>query len=154
VEKPIAGAGAAVADPVGGQPRDVPVPAGTPVTLLLRRFFFASDLRVNQRLLFEVASDVSVGPDVVIRRGALGVARVKAAGDAEESRSLTARIEFEFVSAVSDTRVPVHGVASFAGERGKFPTLAWGVWRDFALCAGRRFDVVVDGEQRVRVGRK
>jgi hypothetical protein len=153
-ERTVAGGGGVAADAAGGQPRDVPVPAGTSVTLLLRRFFFWSDLRVGQKLPFEVASDVSVGPDVVIRRGALGVARVKAAGDAEEPRSLTARIEFEFVSAVSDTRIPVRGAASFAGEKGKFPTLSWGVWHAFALCAGTPFDVVVDGDQRVRVGRE
>jgi hypothetical protein len=151
MEDPSARAGATASEADAGQPLEVRVPADTAVTLVLRRFVFSSDLRINQKVLFEVASDVSVGPDIVIRRGALGVARVKATEDAAGSKSAKARMEFEFVSTVSGDRIPVRGVASLVGETGGFPSLAWGIGQEFAMCAGTRFDVTVDGEQRVRV---
>lgn len=154
---PSARAGGAASDAGAAQQREVRVPAETAVTLVLRRFVFSTDLRVNQRVLFEVASDVSLGPDTVIRRGAVGVARVKATQDPKGSSSAKARIEFEFVSAVSGDRIPVRGVATLAGRGGTLSDLWHFAPRDrteFALCAGARFDVTVDGEQRVRVGRE
>jgi len=154
MEDPSVRADGAASNAGTGQQREVRVPAEAAVTLVLRRFVFSTDLRVNQKVLFEVASDVPVGPDIVIRRGALGVARVKGTQDSAGSRSAKARVEFEFVSAVGGDRIPVRGIAMLAGEVGKFPSLAWGIGQEFALCAGTRFDVTVDGEQRVRVGRE
>jgi hypothetical protein len=154
-----------VSDAGSDPQREVLVPAGTAVTLILRRFLFSGDLRVNQRLSFEVGADVSVGADVVIRRGAPGSARVKAAQDAARSRAANAQVEFEHVSAVSGDRLRVREVVELAGQRSTLKGLAGDLlglpgWRialsyggEYALCAGTRFEVVVDGEQRVRVRR-
>jgi len=135
--------------------RDVVIPAGTLVPLILRRFVFSNDLRVNQKLAFEVASDVSIGSDVVFRRGALGVARVKMVKD-EGWGTEKARVEFEFASAAGGGRIPVHAVFNLAGrgamKRLMSSLLFRGDFAEAALCAGTRFDVAVDGEQRTRIG--
>jgi hypothetical protein len=139
--------------------RDVVIPAGTLVPLILRRFVFSNDLRVNQKLAFEVASDVSIGSDVVFRRGALTVARVKMVKDGGWGGGWgteKARVEFEFASAAGGGRIPVHAVFNLAGrgamKRLMSSLLFRGDFAEAALCAGTRFDVAVDGEQRTRIG--
>jgi hypothetical protein len=136
-----------------GHGREVLVPSDTPVALILRRFAFSSDLRVNQKVAFEVASDVLVGSDIVIRRGAEAIARVKTTEDPTGWQSARTQIAFEYVSAASGTRMRVRGIAKLQGRRGVVD-LVFGEGAEFALCAGTRFEAAVDGDQRIRGGRE
>jgi hypothetical protein len=120
--------------------REVVIPAGTVVPLILRRFVFSNDLRANQKLAFEVASDVSIGSDVVFRRGALGVTRVKVVRNRGWGTE-KAQLEFEFVVAAGGGRIPLHTDLNLDGHGA-----------EAALCAGARFDVAVGSEQRIGIG--
>ena len=135
--------------------RELVTPAETVVPMVLRRVVFSNDLRVNQKLAFEVASDVSVGSDVVFRRGASGVARVKSAKDGGWATE-NAWLEFAFVTAMEGSRIPVHAALELGvpgATRRARNTLPFGrPFREAVLCAGSRSDVAVDGDQRIRIG--
>jgi hypothetical protein len=143
----------------GGDQHEVVLAAETPVVLILRRFVFSGDLRLNRRLVLEVAVDVPAGSDVVIRCGALGVARVKALEFVKATRATKVRIEFESVQTVSGNSIPLHGVLNTAESVAPKRSLREVLFTDkvppgeFALCAGTRFEARVEGEQRIRIGR-
>jgi hypothetical protein len=132
----------------------------TAVVLILSRFALSGDLKLNQRLVFEVADDVTTGSRVVIRKGAPGVARVKALEYVKGIWAAKMLIEFESVQTVSGNRIPLHGVVDTAGRIGSQRSLHDILLGDedipageFALCAGTRFEARVEGEQRVHLGR-
>lgn len=147
-------------DSAGESEREVALPDGTPLTLLLRHFVFSAELRVNQRLAFESRDDVKVGPDIVIPRGAPAVARVLSAEGAEVwGKGARAAIAFQMVSAVNGFKVPIQGSRNLHGAgAGK---LAIGLatvnsWfeptgRQFAIPAGTPFQVTVEGSQKIRL---
>jgi hypothetical protein len=143
---------APTASPVAGVGREheVVIPAGTVVPLVLRRFAFSRDLRVGQKLAFEIASDVIIGPDVVFLRGARGVARVTDVKD-EGGGIVRTRIEFGSVVARGGGLAPVQAVFDI----GRTTTVKDVLWLngapEIALCAGTRFDVAVKNDLSVRV---
>ena len=140
--------------------REVDLPAGTPLTLLLRRFVFSTDLRVNQRLEFTVASEVKSGGEIVIPRGALAIARVKSTSPAEDwGKGAKASIAFEYVYAAGGAKLPIRGNADVSGAGTSKLRIGLAIpgtpfdpaGHKFALPAGTPFQVTVAADQKVRL---
>lgn len=141
------------ADP--GESREISLVGGTSVPLLLRRYLEYGDLRVGKKISFEAASDVAVGPDVLIRRGSFAQATVTDFVDAKtgfwKTEGPKALMRFDNVTAVGGERVSLSGEVSLQLKKYRTAT------RDFtgaALRAGTRFEATVGANQQVRVGRR
>ncbi len=101
--------------------RAVQIPAGTHVPLLLRRFAFSANLRVNRRLLWEVAADVQAGGQTVIQQGAYASATVVEArhsGQGMAGASVKVVLVFDSVSAIDGSNVPLKGTLIIEAGRG------------------------------------
>ena len=77
-----------------GETREVTVPEGTPLKVLLRNFLYSKKIKPNQPIVLEVAEDVAVDGFVVVRRGALASARFT---DAKSARGYRRAGELAFV---------------------------------------------------------
>lgn len=140
-------ASSTAADP--GQSREVLLPGGAPVAILLRRYVHFDDLRVGKKIAFEAASDVLVGPDVLIRRGAAGQGTVTAFVEAK-SGFPTALVRFDFMTAFGGERVPLSGEASLQLRKHTTmtSTVVGAAWR-----AGTGFEATVRADQQVHLRR-
>ncbi len=145
----------------GTEGREVLLPRGTPVSLLIRRFLFSTDLRVNQRVAMEVASDVRVGERIVIPRGAYAAARITSAKDkttGDFGRGAQATMAIEYVSAAGGERVAVSAPGQYIGGKAvRVKRLVWDPWgegfvsgKSFGLRAGTAIEVVTAADEKIR----
>lgn len=142
--------------------REVFLPGGTPVVLVFRRFYYSTDLKVNQRLVLEVVSDVKVGEDIVIPRGAFAVARVKSVREKEEGqwgRSAQALFTVESIALAGGQKIAARHEEQVGGRSSRrLSHLAWDPWGEgyfsgstFGLRAGTPLEVLTEKDERIRV---
>jgi hypothetical protein len=163
VEDPVAGAIASQPAPSAAAGQEVAVPRGTPVSLLLRRFLYSSELRINQRVVFEVALEVKVGQRVVIPCGALAAGRITSAGPKEagfftKAERVRVTMIVDFVSASSGEHISVTAPEEFHRRtESRLSKLLWdpndeaSIFRSFGLRAGTTVVVATDRDQTIRV---
>ncbi len=157
---------AAEGEPAAAE-REIALPEGTQLKLLLREFLYSKKIKgkVNQPIVFEVAEDVIIDGTTVIRRGALATGRFT---DAKAARSYRRSAELAFVTetvtAADGQSVSIAGAAeksrgarqeSVARKVVTFsPALGWldkGV--ETVIRAGTGYDAETRGEYKVKVGR-
>jgi hypothetical protein len=142
-------------DAAPGIGQEVVLPSGTPVSLYMRRFLFSTDMRVNLRVVLEVASDVTVGKQMVIRRGSLALGRITALKDRSEwelgSIESRAKLAVEYVGAVGGERLAVSYSKPLGGRKRFLWRNPWDSRGNFALRAGTLIETVTAREEKVLV---
>ncbi|MBV8821023.1 MAG: hypothetical protein JO022_21875 [Acidobacteriaceae bacterium] len=144
---------------VGG--RELQVADGTSVPVRSRRFFFSTEAKPNQIILFETAGDVIMNGSVVIAAGLPAVASIENASDIKElGGAAKAQIRFRYLVLPDGKRVPLRGSVDLRGKgHNKALLIAGAVTVDgslatktglgFAIPAGTLFHTEVDGSQDV-----
>jgi len=155
---------------------EVTLPSETPIDVLLRRFVYSGKLHVNQPLMAEVASDVKVGDVVVIPRGSSALAKVLSVDvRGYWNGRVAAILAFLSITAQDGQKIPVRGKEQLEGSghrswadqvgNARLPDLFAPNNRlpdllapsvdvsEFALPAGTRFRVLVDGDQKLVVSK-
>lgn len=155
-------------NPRGGQPlpaganlKEVDLPDGTTVGLYLRRPLRADALRIGQRVDLEVAADVLIDGQVVIRKGALAGARIAPAAEFHpgmpQLKDIGGTIKMEFATAIDGQRLPLSVESAWGKEATwKVKRERWIPYRDLQLLlhsilAGTPVTASVDKAQRIHV---
>jgi hypothetical protein len=154
-------------DPSGKStpPRSVPLPAGTPVKVLLFAPMYSKDYKkdsVGRPIQFEVAEDVVVDGATVFRRGALAVGHLtdfKSAGG--YGQHATVEFTFDTATSVDGQQIPVTGeIEQIKGGRSaeeiqsidrKQLMLGWLMkGSDILVRAGTGYDLEVSGQSVIQ----
>jgi hypothetical protein len=103
--------------------REITVPKGTPVNLLLRDFVYSKNIKkiMNQPLILEVAEDVKVDGVTAIQRGALAIGKLssaKAAGFAGKG----AKLDFSMETVTAADGQSLSLISGIEGRRGQSST--------------------------------
>jgi hypothetical protein len=148
-------------------PRAIPLPAGTPVKVLLFSPVYSKEYKkdkIARPIQFELAEDVVVDGATVIRRGALAVGHLtdfKNAGG--YGRHATLEFTFDTATAVDGQQIPVTGEIQQikAGRTSdqlesiarKQVALGWLIkGADIFIRAGTEYDLEVSGQSLIQAG--
>ncbi len=141
---------------------EVQVPDSTALEVRARHFFFNTEARPNQKIPFETAAPVVINGSVVIPSGLLVVASMDQASDIKElGRGARGQLSFKYLVLPDGSRLPLRGEIDLQGKdfnKGLLitTTAVFGVGaaitgRGFAIPAGTRMSVQLDGNQKFHV---
>jgi hypothetical protein len=143
------------------EPREVAVPKGTPMKLLLREFLYSKGIKAkaHEPIVFEVAEDVTLEGSTVIRRGALAIGKftsAKAAGRASRGAKLV--FELDHVVAADGQSIGVFGVTEKSVGNSNYNSFdppivnLLGKGDETIIRAGTGYDVETTQQYSVKVG--
>jgi hypothetical protein len=159
--------GGAMLPPTSAEARQVTLPEGTPVKLVLRDLIFSKEIDPksdDKTITFEVAEDVVIDSTVVIRKGALGTGAFTKTLHAK-GYGRHAEIEFAIQTATAvdgqTVKLAVTGEKSRGGRKNDtletalmLPTLGWLVkGNETMIRAGTVYDVEVAGSYSVQAAK-
>jgi hypothetical protein len=122
---------------------EVTIPAGTPVSLRLVQPLSSDSAKTGETVGLEVASDVVVDGQAVIKRGELAAAKVSKATRQLLTRAGKLELAIESAKAVDGTRVPLEGTRVATGGRG------YVTGNDVSLAAGTLIDAKTQADVKV-----
>ena len=143
---------------------EVQVPDATTLEVRARHFLFNTDIKPNQKIVFETAGPLVINGSVVIPSGLLVVASMDRASDIKElGGGAKGQLSFKYLVLPDGTRLPLRGSVDLQGKdvsKGLLivGTVAFGAGvasntgRGFAIPAGTTMSVQLDGDQKFRVG--
>ena len=148
-------------------PRAIPLPAGTPVKVLLFSPMYSKEYKkdkIVRPIQFELAEDVVVDGATVIRRGALAVGHLTDFKDSGGyGRHATLEFTFDTATAVDGQQIPVTGeIQQIKGGRtsDQFESIAkkqlalgWPIkGADIFIRAGTEYDLEASGQCLIQTG--
>jgi hypothetical protein len=146
-------------EPGGSGNESVPLPAGTPLKVLLRDPLYSRDINKKEKsqVVFEVEEDVKVGGVLLVRTGALALGRITADAKGADMFGQSADLRFvvDNVTAVDGQSVPVVGAVARQTQR-NIRTVGFNpfvIGFETVVRAGTSYDVEVSSPLTIKVGR-
>ncbi len=145
---------------------EVQVPDATTLEVRARHFLFNTDIKPNQKIVFETAAPVVIDGSVIVPSGLLVVASMDQPSDIKElGRGAKGQLRFNYLVLPNGTRLPLRGAVDLQGKfvsKGLIEAavapgispLGGGLMlpgMGFAIPAGTTMKVQFDGNQKFRV---
>jgi hypothetical protein len=126
----------------------------TPVHLVLMDDLQGKKLQIKQTVHLQVREDVVVNSKVIVKTGAEAIGHVETVSKSGLlGKSGRLILQFDYVTAVSGTKIPLRGVAGVSGGKGGALTWESALWYgpNASLPVGTVINAYVNQNQRITV---
>jgi hypothetical protein len=125
---------------------------GMPIHLLLMDDLQGKNLQVKQTVHFKVREDLVVDSKVIVKTGTEAIGHV----DSISKNGLMGKsgrlvVQFDYVNAVSGTKIPLRGGAGVSGGKGGALTATSALWYgpDASMPVGTKINAYINNDQRL-----